>query len=93
VLLGELAFAPFNRMIIGGADWGARILWVITPILAANAAFVFFFYKELKLSTFDAALAAALGFSPLLLHYLLMTLVSVTASARSMPSVLFSSSR
>lgn len=79
VLLGELAFAPFNRMIIGGADWGARILWVITPILAANAAFVFFFYKELKLSTFDAALAAALGFSPLLLHYLLMTLVSVTA--------------
>lgn len=79
VLLGELAFAPFNRMIFGGADWGARFLWVITPILVANAAFVFFFYKELKLSTFDAALAAALGFSPVLLQYLLMTLVSVTA--------------
>lgn len=79
VLLGELAFAPFSRMIIGGVDLGARILWVVTPILIANAVFVFFFYKELKLSTFDRALATALGFSPVLLHYLLMTLVSVTA--------------
>src|SRR5690606_7972318 len=37
------------------------------------------FYKELKLTTFDAGLAAALGFSPALVHYLFMSLVSVTA--------------
>lgn len=79
VLLGELAFAPFNRLVVGGADAGPRILWVMSLILAVNAAFIFAFYKELKLSTFDAALAAALGFSPAFVHYALMTLVSVTA--------------
>jgi manganese/zinc/iron transport system permease protein len=35
-------------------------------------------YKELKLATFDPALAAALGFSPVAIHYGLMALVSAT---------------
>jgi manganese/zinc/iron transport system permease protein len=48
-------------------------------ILLADIAFIALFYKELKLATFDASLAAALGFSPALLHYGLMALVSVTA--------------
>jgi manganese/zinc/iron transport system permease protein len=48
-------------------------------ILGLNAAFLGLFYKELKLSTFDPSLAAALGFSPVLLHYLFMGVVSVTA--------------
>jgi manganese/zinc/iron transport system permease protein len=44
-----------------------------------NLLFIILFYKELKLATFDAGLAAALGFSPMVIHYALMTLVSVTA--------------
>jgi manganese/zinc/iron transport system permease protein len=44
-----------------------------------NLVFIVLFYKELKLATFDAGLAAALGFSPALIHYALMGLVSVTA--------------
>src|SRR5690606_26165166 len=44
-----------------------------------NAGFLRLFYKELKLTTFDAGLATALGFSPVALHYLFMSLVSVTA--------------
>ena len=48
-------------------------------ILLINLIFITLFYKELKLATFDAGLAAALGFSPVLVHYGLMTLVSVTA--------------
>jgi manganese/zinc/iron transport system permease protein len=44
-----------------------------------NVAAIAAFYKELKLVTFDAGLAVALGFSPALLHYGLMGLVSVTA--------------
>jgi manganese/zinc/iron transport system permease protein len=47
-------------------------------ILLLNIAFITLFYKELKLSTFDPGLAAALGFAPALLHYAFMTLVSVT---------------
>lgn len=79
VLLGELAFAPFNRLVVGGADLGPRTLWMMAAILLLNGAFVLAFYKELKLTTFDAALAGALGFAPGLVHYAFMTLVSVTA--------------
>ena len=79
VLLGEVAFAPFRRLELGGRDLGPRTLWVMGSVLLLNAAFVVAFYKELKLSTFDAGLAAALGFSPAVLHYGFMTLVSITA--------------
>ncbi len=47
-------------------------------VLLVDLLFVLILYKELKLSTFDAGLAATLGFSPVLLHYLLMSAVSVT---------------
>jgi manganese/zinc/iron transport system permease protein len=79
VLLGELAFAPFDRFVIYGYDLGPQALYVMLAILLLNAAFIVLFYKELKLATFDTALAAALGFSPALVHYALMSLVSVTA--------------
>jgi len=79
VLLGELAFAPFDRFVVAGRDWGPKALFVMGGILFLNALFVGVFYKELKLSTFDAGLATALGFSPALIHYALMGLVSITA--------------
>ena len=41
--------------------------------------FIIIFYKELKLTTFDAALAKALGFKPWLINYALMILVSLVA--------------
>jgi manganese/zinc/iron transport system permease protein len=44
-----------------------------------SLAFVALFYKELKLSTFDPALAKAQGFRPGFLHYALMILVSLVA--------------
>jgi manganese/zinc/iron transport system permease protein len=79
VLLGELAFAPFDRVVLAGTDVGPKALWVMGVILLVNLTFIGTFFKELKLSTFDPALAAALGFSPVLLHYLLVSIVSVTA--------------
>ncbi len=79
VLLGELAFAPLNRLTIGGGDLGPKSLFLMGGILALGLAFILVFYKELKISTFDAGLAAVLGFSPAALHYALMALVSVTA--------------
>ena len=48
-------------------------------ILTVNAVFIFLFFKELKVSTFDPGLAAALGISPLVVHYGFMSLVSLTA--------------
>lgn len=79
VLLGELAFAPFHRITLFGYDAGPKALWLMSAILAVNLLFLLAFYKELKVSTFDAGLAAALGFSPGALHYALMSVVSVTA--------------
>ena len=78
VLLGELAFAPFDRALILGLDL-PKALVTMGAILLANIVFISVFYKELKLSTFDPALATALGFAPGLLHYGLMALVSITA--------------
>lgn len=79
VLLGEIAFAPFDRFAPGGLDLGPRSLWVMGGVALLNLGFIVLFYKELKVATFDAGLAAALGFAPALIHYLLMALVSVTA--------------
>lgn len=79
VLLGELAFAPFDRVILFGHDIGTQAMYSMSIILVVLLLFIGLFYKELKLTSFDAMLAASLGFSPVLLHYALMSLVSVTA--------------
>jgi manganese/zinc/iron transport system permease protein len=78
VLLGELVFAPLDRVAFMGLDL-PRSLIIMSVILILNLILVGLFYKELKLTTFDAGLAVALGFSPALIHYGLMVMVSITA--------------
>jgi manganese/zinc/iron transport system permease protein len=78
VLLGELAFAPFDRLLIDGIDFGPKSLWVIGTILLITITLLIAFFKELKVSTFDKGLAASLGFSPAIIHYGLMSVASVT---------------
>lgn len=79
VLMGELVFAPFDRMTLFGIDVGPRALFSMLIILLINVVFISLFYKELKVTTFDAAFAAAIGISPVVIYYGLMTLVSLTA--------------
>jgi manganese/zinc/iron transport system permease protein len=79
VLLGELAFAPFDRFVVGEADLGPRALWTMGAILLLNLILIGLAWKELKLATVDPSLAALLGFSPVAIHYSLMTMVSLTA--------------
>ncbi|WP_452601551.1 metal ABC transporter permease [Pontimicrobium sp. MEBiC06410] len=78
VLLGELAFAPFDRLLIAGTDIGPKSMWVVGVILLVTISLLIAFFKELKVSTFDAGLSASLGFSPVIIHYGLMTVSSVT---------------
>lgn len=78
VLLGELAFAPFDRLIVAGADWGPKSLWVMGSILLLTLSLLVLFFKELKVSTFDAGLSSALGISPVIMHYGLMSVSSIT---------------
>ncbi|MBO8142499.1 MAG: metal ABC transporter permease [Firmicutes bacterium] len=78
VLLGELAFAWLDTVPIG--EYAVpRSLVTMGIIALADVLFVGLFFKELKLATFDAGLARALGFRPRLLFYGLLFLTSVTA--------------
>lgn len=78
VLLGELAFAPFDRLMVGGADWGPKSLWVMGSILFITISLLILFFKELKVTTFDAGLSSVLGISPVVMNYGLMSVSSVT---------------
>ncbi|HHX37422.1 MAG TPA: metal ABC transporter permease [Clostridiaceae bacterium] len=79
VLLGELAFAPFDRMIVAGIDIGPKALIITAGLVILNLGVISIFFKELKLATFDPVQAAVLGIAPAVIHYGLMTLVSLTA--------------
>ncbi len=79
VLLGAPELSWITRFEVGGVSLGPQALWLMGAVLLACVAFVALFYKELKISTFDPGLAAALGLAPAAVHYALMSLVSVVA--------------
>ena len=78
VLYGSIEFSSLDLLYVGNTNLGPQSLWVMGGLCVLNLLFVGLLYKELKLATFDAGLAATLGFSPILIHYALMTVVSVT---------------
>ncbi len=78
VLLGEIGFSWLDTTLIGSVRVPSTLL-TLGVVTVLNTLFVTVFYKELKVATFDPGLAAALGFSPTLLYYLLLGLTSVTA--------------
>ncbi|WP_046745669.1 metal ABC transporter permease [Kordia zhangzhouensis] len=86
VMVGDLSFAPFDLLQINCIEGvpdscinlGPKAIWVIGTILVITLTLLITFFKELKVSTFDAGLAAALGFSPIIMHYGLMTVSSIT---------------
>lgn len=79
VLLGEIVFAPFDRLIINQIDFGARLIYTSFVIFLINILIITLFFKEFIISTFDPILAKTQGISPVFMHYLLMTMVSITA--------------
>lgn len=80
VLLGEIGFVWLDTVALAGVQVPVAVL-TLSVVFAVNLGFVLLLWKELKLATFDAALAAALGFAPSVLFYALLTLTSVTAVA------------
>ncbi len=77
VLMGEVIFAPFNRMDVFGISLPKALVTMIV-ISLINLLFVVIFFKELKLNTFDSEYAQLSGFSAGLLLYSLMALASFT---------------
>ncbi|NUM53030.1 MAG: metal ABC transporter permease [Candidatus Hydrogenedentes bacterium] len=78
VLYGEIASSPWDIWILGDTDMGPRAVWILGAITIANLVFVTLGYKQLKLTSFDPGMAAALGINVTLWHYLLMGFVSLT---------------
>lgn len=58
-----------------------RAAWIGGAALLMNAFLVVCFFKELRISTFDPALASSLGINATAIHYVLMAVTAVTAVA------------
>lgn len=78
VLYGEIAFTPLQVVAVGDTVLGPRSWWTMGAVTVVVGGFVLLLFKELKLATFDPALAAVIGLSPVLVHYLLTAVLSVT---------------
>jgi manganese/zinc/iron transport system permease protein len=81
ILFGQIEFTPARTLEVGSFDLGPRSLWIVGAAAVMDLLLVLLFYKELKLCTFDPALAESLGYSPARMHYLLMSAVSLTTVA------------
>lgn len=77
VLYGDIAYVPLYLVSIGPALIPEAVL-MLGGIFLLNLLFVLIGYKELKITSFDPALATSLGISATLWHYLLMSMVSIT---------------
>jgi manganese/zinc/iron transport system permease protein len=80
VLYGSIEMIPLDTVAIFGLEV-PRAAIVLACVFAIDVLFVLFFYKELRISSFDPGLATSLGLRASLMHYLLMTLVAVTTVA------------
>lgn len=80
VLYGAIEMTPLDTVTVWGREV-PRVVVTLSAVLLVNLLFTILFYKELKLSAFDPALATTLGVNARLMHYLLMTLVAITAVA------------
>ncbi len=85
VLYGAIELTPLDvafRVKLGGVVLDVpRAFVILAVVFMLNVGFVILLFKELRLSSFDPALATTLGFHSGTLHYLLMTMVAITTVA------------
>ncbi|MBC7389900.1 MAG: metal ABC transporter permease [Opitutaceae bacterium] len=78
VLYGEIAYVPLDVWITDrGINLGPRIIWNMGVVSVLVIAFIYIFYKELKINTFDPSFATVAGISAVIWHYSLMGMVTV----------------
>lgn len=80
-LMGEITFVPFHTMtlpLIGKIPTTTAMLAIVLMIVIIA---IVVFYKEWKITSFDPALAASLGLPVVFMHYVFMSLVSITTVA------------
>ncbi|MBM7649174.1 manganese/zinc/iron transport system permease protein [Bacillus ectoiniformans] len=80
-LMGEITFVPWDTVPLFGVEGVPKAVWMLGFVLCMNLLIIILFYKELKISSFDPAMAAAIGLPVLFIHYLLMGMVSLSTVA------------
>ena len=80
VLYGSVATMIMDTVTIGGTQIPRAILFN-GVMLGINFCLVVLFFKELKISTFDAELATALGINSAIINYALMAVTAATIVA------------
>lgn len=85
VLYGEIAFVPFDTIVIGGMDTGLEIgpraFWGILVVFLIVCISIVIGFKRLQTIAFHPNLAVSLGINVVFWHYFLMTLISMTTVA------------
>lgn len=76
---GNLEFAAFEPLVLFGVELGSKTLFISVLVLILLVTIIVLFYKEIKLAIFDSAFAKTLKMAPMFIHYMLMTMVSLTA--------------
>jgi manganese/zinc/iron transport system permease protein len=80
VLYGEIEYIPLEPFAaIFGYELVPESVFLMGCVAVLVLGVIIAFYKELLLTSFDAGMAATLGVSPLLVHYVLMILTAMTA--------------
>ncbi|WP_025676936.1 metal ABC transporter permease [Paenibacillus massiliensis] len=80
-LMGEITFIPWEKTTVPWLGEIPEAVLLLTIVLCIVVVVILAFYKEWKITSFDPALAASLGIPVVLMHYIFMSLVSVTTVA------------
>ncbi len=80
VLYGLIEFVPLDTVSWLGMEI-PRAIFMLSTVAALTVLFVTLLWKELKIVSFDAGLATAMGISAITVHYLLMAMVAVVTVA------------
>lgn len=89
VLYGLIETVALDTTSVAGFEV-PRAMLTVFPVLLLTIAFVALFWKELKIVSFDPALATAMGIRASVVHYLLMAMVAgvTVASFEAVGSIL-----
>ena len=78
VLYGEIAFVPLAQAVeMLGLSLGPEPVFRMGVVAVLTLLLIIVFYKELLVSSFDPGLAASLGINAGVMHYALMSMLSV----------------
>jgi manganese/zinc/iron transport system permease protein len=80
VLYGSIELTPLDRYRFAGLEI-PRAVFMLGSVFLINLTAIVLFYRRLKITSFDPALADSLGISSRAMHYLLAALVALTAVA------------